>query len=263
MDVLAGREFDWHDGEHSPRVAVISESLARALFGSGNPIGRTIDADTEPEHKGLTIAGVVNSASLWKLNSREPLAVYLPLMQEPTYNQSSLILRTAVAPQSIAPAAERTLESLGYHYSLLTRTLEQRTADTLVLERMIATLSSGFSALALALAAVGLYGVLSYAVTRRTPEIGVRMALGAKGAQVLRMIFGSVLRMVLMGIAIAVPVVWACGRLISGMLFGVSVADPGAIVISASILLCVAALAGFLPARRASRVDPMVALRGE
>jgi ABC-type antimicrobial peptide transport system permease subunit len=170
-------------------------------------------------------------------------------------------MRTVNAPLAIAHAAEHTLESLGYHYSLKTSTLEQRTADTLASERMIALLASGFGVLALVLAAVGLYGILSYAVTRRTPEIGVRMALGAKRADVLRMIFSEVLRIVVIGIAVAIPIVFACRKLLAGMLFGVSVMDPAAMVIAAFTLAAVAAIAGFVPARRASRVDPMVALR--
>jgi putative ABC transport system permease protein len=263
MHVLAGREFDWRDDEHGPRVAVISASLARALFSNQNPIGCSIDAGDAPEHKGLTIVGVVNSASLWKLDSREPLAVYHSLMQEPSFDQPRVVMRTVSAPQSIARTAERTLESLGYHYSLRTSTLEQRTADTLASERMIAQLASGFGALALLLAAVGLYGILSYAVTQRTPEIGIRMALGAKRTDVLLMILWAALRIVVIGVAVAAPVVFFCGKLISGMLFGVTAADPAAVVIAVSTLAAVAAIAGFLPARKASRVDPMVALRCE
>ena len=263
MQVLAGREFNWRDDEHAPPVAIISESLARVLFGNQNPIGRIIDAGAEPEHKGLTIVGVVNSASLWKFESREPLAVYLALMQESRYNQSSLVMRTISAPEATARPAERTLESMGHQYSLRTSTLEKRTAEILASERMIAMLASGFGMLALVLAAMGLYGILSYAVTRRTPEIGVRMALGAKPADVLGMIFGQVFRVVVIGIAVAIPVVLACGKLVAGMLFGVSVTDPVSFLAATSTLAAVAAIAGFVPARRASRVDPMVALRCE
>ena len=263
MHVIAGREFDWRDDEHAPRVAVISESLARAVFQNQNPIGRIIDAGSEPEHKNLTIVGVVNSASLWKLDSREPAAVYYALMQEPRYNQSRAVIRTVNSPRAIAHAAEHTLESLGYHYSLRTSTLEQRIADTLVSERTIALLASAFGVFALVLAAVGLYGILSYSVTRRTPEIGVRMALGAKRGDVLRMILGQVLRIVAIGMAIAIPLVFVGGKLVAGMLFGVSVMNPAAIVIAASTLGAVAMIAGFVPARRASRVDPMVALRSD
>lgn len=128
---------------------------------------------------------------------------------------------------------------------------------------MIALLASSFSVLALLLAAVGLYGVMSYAVTRRTAEIGVRMALGAMRGDVLRMILGEVLLLIAVGIAVAIPVAFACRKLISGMLFGVGVADPVTILMSSSILVAVAALAAFVPAHRAARIDPMAALRYE
>ena len=152
----------------------------------------------------MKIIGAVNSASLWKLDSHAPLAAYQPLMQDPRINQSHVVIRTLSDPRPVAPLAERALESLGHHYSLRTETLEQRTNEALVLERMIALLASVFSVLALVLAAVGLYGILSYAVTRRTAEIGVRMALGASRTGVLRMIFGEALRLISIGIAIAV-----------------------------------------------------------
>jgi predicted permease len=263
MHVLAGREFNWHDDEHAPRVAIISESLAQALFPNENPIGRSINVGTEPEHQELKIIGVVNSASLWRFDSHKPLAVYYALMQESRYNESRLLIRTLRDPIAMKHGAEHTLESLGHHYSLRTETLEQRTAEALVLQRMIAMLASGFGLLALLLAAVGLYGVMSYTVTRRTAEIGVRMALGALRGDVLRMVLGEVVRVVLIGTAIALPVAFFCSRLVTGMVFGVSVTDPGTIIVSSLILLAVAAVAGFLPARRASRVDPMVALRCE
>lgn len=206
---------------------------------------------------------MVNSASLWKLDSHKPLAVYYALMQEPRYNESRLLIRTLKDPLAMKHAAERALESLGHHYSLKTETLVQRTADALVLQRMIAMLASGFSLLALLLTAVGLYGVMSYTVTRRTAEIGVRMALGAVCSDVLRMVLGEVLRVVLIGTVIAFPVAYAGSKLVAGMLFGASVTDPGTIVLASSILFVVAAISGFVPARRASRIDPMVALRCE
>ena len=263
MHVLAGREFTWRDDEHSPRVAIVSESLAHALFPKQDPIGQIINIGAEPEHQGLKIVGVVNSASLWKFDDREPLAVYHALMQEPTYNQSRLLIRTVHDPMSLAHSAERRLESLGYQYSLRTESIEEWTDDALTLQRMIALLASGFSLLALLLAAVGLYGVLSYAVTRRTAEIGVRMAFSAMRSDVLGMILREVLLLITVGIAVAIPVAFACGKLISGMLFGVSVTDPATVLVSCSTLIVVAALASFIPARRASRVDPMVALRHE
>jgi predicted permease len=263
MRVLAGREFTWRDDEHSPRVVVISESLARALFPKQDPIGQIINIGADPEHQGLRIVGVVNSASLWKFDDREPPAAYHALMQEPTYNQPRLLIRTVRDPMSLARSAERRLESLGYQYSLRTESIDEWTDDALTLQRMIALLASGFSLLALLLAAVGLYGVMSYTVTRRTAEIGVRLALGAMRSDVLGMILREVLLLITVGIAGAIPIAFACGKLISGMLFGVSVIDPTTVLVSCSTLIAVAALASFIPARRASRVDPIIALRYE
>jgi predicted permease len=263
MRVIAGREFTWRDDERAPRVAIVSESLARTLFPKENPIDRVINIGTEPEHQGLRIVGVVNSANLWKFDDQNPPAVYHALMQEPTYNQARLLIRTVRDPSTVAHSAEQTLESLGYQYSLRTESIAKWTEDALILQRMIALLASGFSLLALLLAAVGLYGVMSYAVTRRTAEMGIRMALGAMPSDVLSMILREVFLLVTVGIGVAIPIAFACGKLISGMLFGVSLEDPVTVLASGCILLVVAALAGFIPARRASRVDPMVALRYE
>jgi predicted permease len=263
MHVIQGREFEWRDDEHAPRVAMVSESLARALFPNQNPIGRAIDYGVEAEGRGLKIVGVVNNARLWKPDSREPRAVYYAFLQEPRGNSPRAIIRARSDPLSIARAADRTIESLGHHYSLRTETLEHRADETLMPQRMIALLASGFSLLALVLAAIGLYGVISCAVTSRTAEIGVRMALGAMRGDVLRLVLAQVLRLIAMGIAIAIPAAFACTKLISGMLFGVSAADPFSIAIASSVLFVVALVAGFLPARRASLQDPMDALRYE
>ena len=161
----------------------------------------------------------------------------------------------------LAPSAARTLESMGHHYSLRTETLEQRLDWTLRSERLMAMLSTFFGGLALLLASVGLYGLTSYAVTRRTGEIGIRMALGAGRGDVLRLVLRDVTWLTLAGIAVGIPVALAGSRLISGMLFELPANDPGTIAASVAILSGVALFAGYLPARRASRIDPMVALR--
>lgn len=263
MHILAGREFEWRDDEHAPCVAILSESLARTLFPGQDPIGRIVDVGDDPEHKNLTVIGIVNSASLWKFQSKQPPAVYHALLQEPSYNYSRLLIRTSDNPKTVARSAERLLESLGHHYSLRTETSEERMARALILEHMIAVLASGFSALALLLAAVGLYGVLSYVVARRAAEIGVRMALGAVRMNVICMILVDVLRLLIAGVSIAIPIVFFCGKLIAGMLFGTSAVDPAIFAVSFLILAAVAVLASFLPAYRASRVDLMTTLRSE
>jgi len=244
MRLLAGREFDWRDDEAAQPVAIISESLSHRLFLSENPIGKTLDFGNR---KGLEIVGVVNSASLWMPQSRDPMAVYVALMQLPTYNSSSVDIRTTGNPAAVAPAARRVLESLGRHFVLREETLEQRAARFLATDRMIAMLSSFFGGLALLLASVGLYGLMSYAVARRTSEIGLRIALGAQPASVLALILQEVMLLMLAGMAAGIPAALAASRLISSMVYGVAANDALTILLSSSILLAAAALAESVP----------------
>jgi ABC-type antimicrobial peptide transport system permease subunit len=191
------------------------------------------------------------------------MAVYYSLMQQPEYNQPQISIRVAGDPMAIAPTARRILASMGNHWALAAQTLEARSDRFLSAERMIALLSTFFGGLALLLASVGLYGLMSYAVTRRTSEIGIRMALGAQRGNVLRLILREVSWLVLAGLAVGIPIALAASRLVSGLLFGISATDPVTITSSAAILLTAALFAGYLPARRASRIDPMTALRSE
>ncbi len=263
MHVLAGREFTWLDDQKAPRVAVISESLARQLFPGRNPIGARIDVETEPDSKGLEIVGVVNSASLWTPKSRAPLAIYTPLMQSPNTNQFSVYLLTSGDPLAVTAAARQALVSLGYHYALRTETLEQRLDSSLRSERIVALLAAFLGAMALLLASMGLYGVMAYTVTRRTPEIGVRVALGASRRQVSRLVLRDVLSMVASGLAVGIPASIMASRLLSAKFFEIPGPDFASIASAAAILSVAAVGAGWLPARRAARLDPMAALRSE
>ncbi|HEY3739019.1 MAG TPA: ABC transporter permease [Bryobacteraceae bacterium] len=258
MHLLAGRDFEWRDDEAARKVGIISESLARRLFPAGDAIGKTIDSGGA---KGLEIVGVVNSASLWTGRTHEPMAVYTPLTQVPRDNSPSLVLRTNGT--AALPDVRRVIESMGRHIAIQTETMEQRLDRVLTTDRIIALLSTFFGALALLLASIGLYGLMSYAVERRTSEIGVRMALGAQQANVRTLILKDVLGLVLAGLAIGIPAAWAASRLVSGMIFGIAVDDPLTVVVASTILIAVAALAGYLPARRASLIDPIAALRAE
>jgi predicted permease len=260
MRLMAGREFSWRDNETAQAVAIISESLARRLFPSASPIGRRIDFGSR---RNLEIVGVVNSASLWLPQSREPMAVYCALMQQPAYNSSSIDIRTAGEPGPVLSAARRVIESAGRHLVLRAETADQRAARSLDTDRMIAMLSSFFGGLALLLASVGLYGLMSYSVARRTSEIGLRMALGAQPAGILVLILKEVSLLLLAGIAVGIPAALAGSHVISSMIYGVTGNDLPTILLSCSILLAVAALAAYMPARRASRIDPMTALRSE
>ncbi len=262
MRVLSGREFNWHDDQSTPGVCVISESLARRLFPNKNPIGLELSVPEFPA-KGLRVIGVVNSASLWVVRHREPEAVYLSFLQQLAYNQPMVEVRTVGDPLRSAQAAERVLESLGHHYSVRTQSVEQRADLFLSEDRTITTLASSFAILALLLAGIGLYGVVSHTAARRVPEIGIRMAVGAGRADIFLLIMREAFWLVTAGLAVGIPAMLMMRRLIGSLLFGVGASDPGTLMASFLLLLGVATLAGFLPARRAMRVDPMTALRTE
>ena len=176
----------------------------------------------------------------------------------------TLVVRTAGDPITVAAAVRRETRALDPAMPMFeVETLATQVAASLREERLLATLSSGFGLLALLLACLGLYGVLSYAVAQRTKEIGIRMALGAERRDALWLVLRDALRLVLIGAALGIPAALAAARLVASQLFGINAADPGAIVVATLVLLVVAAVAGYLPARRATRVDPLVALRVE
>jgi predicted permease len=260
MHVLGGREFDWRDSETAQPVAIVSESLARRLFPSVSPIGRTVDFG---RRKGLEIVGVVNSASLWNPRSRSPMAVYLALMQATEYNTSIIDIRVAGDPTGVLPAVRRAVESLGRHIVLRAETLDQRAAMLLSTDRIMAILSSFFAGLALLLAAVGLYGLMSYLISGRTSEIGIRMALGARPGGILVLVFREAALLVGLGLVLGIVAALGSSRLITHMLFDIGVTDPPTILLCAMVLVLVSALACYQPARRACRVDPVIAIRAE
>jgi ABC-type antimicrobial peptide transport system permease subunit len=191
------------------------------------------------------------------------MAVYLALMQLPTYNFSIVDLRIGGDPQAVLSAARHVLESLGRQVALRSETIEQRSAMFLSTERMIAVLSSFFGGLALLLTSIGLYGLVSHSVARRNPEIGLRIALGADADRVLALLLKDVMRLVLAGIVVGIPASVVGVRLISNMVYDASANNPLTFLLPCSTLLAVVATAGYVPARRAARIDPMTALRSE
>ncbi len=263
MRVLAGREFDWRDTEKSPRVAIISDSLAKHLFHGVNPLGQKLDAGASPGRKGLEIVGVVNSASLWTPHDRTPMALFLPLLQEPLFQTPMVDILTSGDPAALKELAARTLQSLGHQYSLRTQTLDERAETFLAEERVTAMLSTFFGALALLLASIGLYGLMFHAVAQRTSEIGIRMALGAQRSNVVTLILREMMWLTLVGVGIGLALALMAARLVSGMLFGLSPSDPATIALAIAILLVVAIVAAYFPARHAVRIDPASALRME
>ncbi len=264
ISLVRGRDFDWTDDEHHPRVAIVSRSLAERLFPSGNAIGQRIRFSFMPEFQNLEVVGIANNARLFDLHNVAAPVIYLPYPQYPKSTENGdLLVRTKLPPETLSRTVGQAIESLGHEYPLGMKTVARVVSQALVEERVIAMLSGFFAGLALLLASVGLYGLMSYAVTRRSREIGVRVALGAQRPTVLWLVLREALALGLFGIALGIPCALAASRLIASMLFGISTGDLPTIAAVSLVLLAVASLAGYLPARRASRIDPMVALRAE
>jgi predicted permease len=259
-----GRIFTWRDDDKAPRVAVVSQSLAKKLFAGREPIGQRLEITTEPTWLKVEVVGVVSDASLYDIREHAPSTVYVPSTQ---YGEimgwSQMMLRTRVAPASMANAVRQTVDALGHEYVAKTHMVVETIDRSILRERLFAILSAFFGILALLLAGVGLYGLMAYNVTRRTQEIGVRIALGAARKNVLSMILCETLGLTSIGIALGLACALAASRLVANMLYGVSAWDPMTLAAVSVALSAAAAVAGWIPARRATRVEPIVALRYE
>ncbi len=258
IPLIAGREFTLADGSTAPKVAVINQTMARYFFGDANPLGRHLGFGAS-KTLDVEIVGVVRDGKYVDLREKTVRTMYVPWTQDKTIEQMTFFVRsTGPVPAQAAVAA---LDPDMPVYAV--ETTEAHIADSIYIDRMIATLSSFFGGLATLLAAVGLYGVMAYSVARRTREIGVRMALGARRGDVLWMVFRHTALLAGIGIAVALPLSFGLGRAIQSQLYGVSPADFRVIAASAVLLAFVAAAAGYFPALRATRVDPLTALRHE
>jgi len=264
MPLLLGRGLSIHDDARAPKVAVINQAMARKYFGDTNPIGRRFGFGGRPENAGqIEIVGVVRDAKYTGLRQDIPPTAYTSYLQE-TPGQITFEVRTAGDAGAMAASIRDAVREVDSNLPLFdVKTQSQQAAESLMQERLFATLSSFFGVLAMLLACVGLYGVMSYGVTRRTNEIGIRMALGATSPRVMRMVMRETMLMVGIGVTIGLGTAMAVTRLIVTMLYGLAPTDPVTISIAVVLMIAVAAVAGYIPARRASRVDPMIALRYE
>ncbi len=260
IPLLRGRDFNETDDKKHARIAIVNSNLAERLFPNGDAIGKSIRFGFMPDYENIEIVGIARSARIFNIRDATTPVIFLSSFQYP-HEWGGLIVRTKEAPEALAKTVGHEVESLGHEYVLRTRTVAQTISAELVEERVIAMLSGFFAALAILLASIGLYGLMSYAVTRRTREIGIRVAVGAQRQNVLWLVLRETLAMALFGIAIGIPSALAATRLIASMLFGLSPSDLPTIAAVSLLLLLVALFAGYLPARRASAIDPIVALR--
>jgi putative ABC transport system permease protein len=260
---LAGRDFDRRDTTDSAKVAIVNETAARKFFHTANPVGRRYRMGYPAMDQWVEIVGVVKDATYNKLGEKRRPVAYLPSAQDILGPYITFELRAAGSPASLAPAARAAIERVNPAIVLEFRTLAVQVAESLARERLLATLSAFFGGLALLLAAIGLYGVISHNMARRRCEIGIRMALGAQRTRVLRMVMKDVTLVVGVGLVAGLGASLAVTRYIASFLYGVTATDARTLAAAALFFGVVAAVAGYVPARRASRLDPMNALREE
>jgi len=259
---MLGRDFSNQDNQSAPRVAIINDAMARRYWPDQDPIAKRISF-SGPKGPFIEIAGVVKTGTYRTIGEASLPYIYVPLAQNRA-GQFTIIARTAGSPTALAAALRAEVHRLDRNLPVFdVKTMNEHIGEALSQERMIATLLGIFGLLALLLAAVGIYGVMSYSVTQRRREIGVRMALGAESSDILKLVVGRGLILTLSGVGIGLGAALALTRLATGLLFGVSATDPLTFVVISALLTGVALAASFIPARRATKVDPMVALRYE
>jgi putative ABC transport system permease protein len=265
IPLLAGRQFTDHDSEKSPNVVMISETMARRFWPGEDAIGKrlasgrvTSDADW------IQVVGIVKDVRQFELNVEPRPQMYLSYRQADFFWPEDLVVRTDVEPASMAATVRKAVWEIDKDQPVSNiRTMEEILADSIARQRFSMLLFGVFAGVALLLAAVGIYGVMSYSVAQRTHEIGIRMALGAQTGAVLRLAVAYGLKLVLAGVLIGLVAAFILTRLMSTLLFGVTPTDPATFALISLLLICVAAIASYVPARRATKVDPLIALRYE
>jgi len=259
-----GRDFTLRDDDAAAKVVIINRTMARNLFPNETAVGKRLQiVNSEYSNEWREIVGVVGDVRYSGLDDPGAAAIYTPFAQTP-FMWTNLMIRTSVPPQTLFQSVRKTVASVDPMLEASSlRTMDQLVSESVARPRFNTSLLAAFAALALALAAVGIYAVIAYSVTQRTHEIGVRLALGARKGNVILLILKQGMSPALVGAALGLGGAWAMTRLMSGLLFEVSATDPVTFAGVTLLLLAIALLACWIPARRATKVDPMIALRCE
>ena len=263
IELVAGREFTERDAAGTPPVVIVNEALARRDFPKQQVLGQRLTALVRGERKDLEIVGLARDTSAAGLRRPPPATVYVPYLQLSGNIPTTIVVRAMGPLGQTAAALQRLLQPRMPETPVEVRPLSAQVEASIGRERLLASLAGGFGVLAMTVACVGLYGLLAYGVARRTREIAIRMAIGAPRRQVIAIVLAGAVRPLVAGVALGVPAAWAASRAIESMLFGLSPTDPTTVSGAIAVLAVAALAAAYMPARRASRVDPMIALRSE
>src|SRR5580704_3968724 len=265
IPMLTGRDFRMSDGRDAPKVCIVNEKFAKRYFKDGNALGRHIGMGGNPGTKlEIEIIGIARNTKYESMRDEIPEEVYQPYHQVPFVLGMMAYVRTARLPEQAFLSIRQVVNGLDSNLPVSDmKTLEKQQEESLITERLVASLSTGCGILATLLATIGLYGVMAYMVAQRTREIGIRMALGAAGADVLWLVMKEVLQLVAIGVAIGLPAAWALTRFAKSQLYGIQPNDALTVALATAGIVSVAILSGYIPARRATLVDPMRALRWE
>jgi putative ABC transport system permease protein len=264
ITLLRGRSFSAADTSESAPVAIINETLARRIWPGEDPIGKRLKQGRPPsDEPWREVIGVIDDIKMDGVDQPTSMQTYLLYSQDPGAG-IGVVVRTQGDPLAVAASVEQAIHSIDKDLAVYSIwTMDQVLGNSLAQRRLTLVVLASFAALALLLAAVGVYGVISYGVRQRTHELGIRMALGAQARDLLRLILAQGLKLALLGVALGLGAAWALTRWMESLLFGVRPTDPLTFGVIAGGLLCVALVACWIPARRATKVDPMLALRHE
>jgi putative ABC transport system permease protein len=262
IPIVSGRDIAETDGPDTPRVGVVNESFARKYFPGQDALGRRFSYGPTTDPKEVEIVGVVKDGKAANLRDETVSFVYLPHTQRGVMGGITYYVRAAADADLVSGRVHSVVRRVDPALPVTDlKTMQAQIRESLFVERMVAALSAAFGVLATLLAALGLYGVMAFAVALRTREIGIRMALGAERREIMKMVLRDVAILVALGVALGLPGGYGIGRIIETQLFGLNARDPLTYAAATGTLLLASIVAGYVPARRATRVDPMVALR--